>query len=251
MRSFIQWIAFSALMSVGCTHTYYQFRVGASERDAIDQTKDALAAASSDQDGLAQVVDLDGRRAVETLVAGMTIEGTEADPQYARLVRALYLGIMGDVDDPLTALDQEITWIAARVAQRVATTGLSQSGLGQVAALVGLPGDSDAERLTEMSASLVRGRIGTCQTGDVIVSYNAGILGHINSRLAENDAIYVAWRQRVQAMHLARFTCATRHVIILMSQNRGEAGMRVLGWHFLTQEQWDRLNPRLHEALDL
>lgn len=235
----------------GCSHTWYQFSVSSAERDAIQQAQGALAAASRDPNALGQVVDLDGRRAVESLVAGMTLESTAGDEQYQKLTRALYIGIMGDAEDPLSAVNQDVTWMAARVAQRAAAQGLNQMGLGGIAAMVGVVGDDSGQRLREMQVSLHQGEIATCQAPDVIVSYDAGILGHIQTQLTDQDANYQAWRQRVRAIHLVRFTCRAQHVLMVMTRNQGEPGLRVIGWHFLTQAQWDAMRPRLRDAFDL
>lgn len=235
----------------GCSHTWYQFSVSPAERSAIESTKNALAASSRDLNAMAQVIDLDGRRAVETLVAGMTVEQTAGEEQYQQLTRALYLGVMGDAEDPLSALDQDVTWMAARVAQRAAAQGLNQMGLGGIASMVGVVADDSGQRLREMQVSLHRGQIATCQAPNVIVSYDAGILGHIHTRLTDNDPGYQAWRQRVRAIHLVRFTCRSQHVLMIMTRNRGQAGLRVIGWHFVTQQQWERMQPRLRDAFDL
>lgn len=242
----------AVVLGGGCSHTWYQFHVSPNEQAHIANTQSALAIASrADVNALAQVIDLDGRRAVETLVAGMTVEQTDGEVQYRKLMRALYLGIMGDVEDPLTALDQDISWMAARVGQRVAVHGLNQIGLGGIAAIVGAVGDDSAQRLREMQASLHRGQIATCQAPDVVVSYDAGILGHIHTQLADQDPVYQAWRSRVRAIHLVRFDCGGRHALMIMSRNHGEAGLRVLGWHFLTAQQWLQLAPRLRDVFDL
>ncbi|HJL14014.1 MAG TPA: hypothetical protein RMH99_00085 [Sandaracinaceae bacterium LLY-WYZ-13_1] len=241
-----------ALALGGCSHTWYQFDVSANERTRISNAKNALATASrADANALAQVVDLSGRRAVETLVAGMTVERTDGEEQRQKLTRALYIGIMGDAEDPMSALDQDITWMAARVGQRVASHGLTQMGLGGIGAMVGAVADDSGQRLRQMQASLHRGQIATCQAPNVIVSYDAGILGHIHTQLTDSDADYQRWRERVRAIHLVRFTCRSQYVLMLLTRNRGEAGLRVIGWHFVTPEQWQRMEPRLRDAFDL
>ncbi|MGE0785177.1 MAG: hypothetical protein AB7S26_05770 [Sandaracinaceae bacterium] len=238
-------------LSVGCSHTWFQFDVSQNELNWIANAQGALAASAGNPNALAQVVDLQGRRGAETLIAGMTVESTEADRQYDQLAHALYLGLIGDLDDPAAALSSDTNMMAARVAQRVAASGLNQMGLGMIGNLVGQFADNDGQRLNEMSASLARGQIGTCREGDVIVSYNAGILGHIHTDLADNDPTYQAWRDRVRAIHLVRFTCATGHVLVVMTRNRDEQGLRVIGWHFMTPQQWQSLEPQLRQAFDL
>ncbi|MCC6874389.1 MAG: hypothetical protein IT378_08820 [Sandaracinaceae bacterium] len=242
-----------ALSVAGCSHTWFQFHVSAAEASAIDQNKNALAAtaASRDLNALAQVVDLDGRRGAEILVAGMTVESTSADVQHARLTRALYFGIMGDGEDPLSALDMDLGSMAARVAQRVAVNQAQQMGFGAIASFIGAVGDDDGTRLTEMQMSLTRGQVATCQGLDPIISYNAGILGHIHSQMAESDPTYLAWRARVQSIHLVHYVCGSQHAVFLLSRNAGEPGVRALGWHFMRPDQWERLRPRLRQALDL
>lgn len=240
-----------ALLVAGCSHTWFQFDVSANELAWIENTQQALAASYTNVNALGQVVDLEGRRAVETLIAGLTVEQTEADEQYDQLVHALYLGVMGDAEDPIAALDSDATAMAARVGQRVASHGLQQMGLGGIAAMVGAVGNDDETRLREMSASLQRGQITTCREGEVVVSYDAGILGHIHSQLAEQDAAYLAWRERVSAIHLVRFSCNTGHVLVVMTRSRGESGLRVVGWHFMSPAQWEVVEPRLRDAFDL
>jgi hypothetical protein len=208
-------------------------------------------ASQADVNALGRVVDLDGRRGVETLVAGMTVEQTSGDEQYRKLTRALYIGIMGDAEDPLSALDQDVSWMAARVGQRVAVHGLNQMGLGGIASMVGGVGDDSGQRLRQMQASLHRGQIATCQAPEVIVSYDAGILGHIHTQLTDQDPTYQAWRSRVRAIHLVRFTCRSQHVLLIMTRNHGEPGLRVIGWHFVTPQQWQQMQPRLRDAFDL
>jgi hypothetical protein len=245
-------LALLALVLGGCSHTWYQLDVSANERSHIVNTQNALAvAAQADVNALARVVDLQGRRAAETLVAGMTVQQTDGDEQYQKLTRALYLGVMGDAEDPLSALDQDVAWMAARVGQRVATQGLSRMGLGGIASMVGAVGDDSGQRLRQMQASLLRGQIATCQAPQVIVSYDAGILGHIHTQLTDQDPGYQAWRDRVRAIHLVRFTCRTQHVLMVLTRNRGEPGLRVIGWHFLSQAQWEQMQPRLRDAFDL
>jgi hypothetical protein len=240
------------LLLAGCSHTFYQFHIDAAEQGAILSNRNALAAGAAGQnDVLASAVDLNGRRAVETLLASMTVEQTNADVQYQRLVHALYLGVLADGEDPLGALDADVTTIAARVAQRAVGTGLEQMGLGGIAEMVGIGGDDDGQRLGEMQASLARANIGTCDALYPIISYNAGILGHIRSQLAENDPAYLEWRGRVRAIHLVRFDCQTGHVLMLLGRNAGEDGVRAIGWTLLSPAQWQALEPRLRYALDL
>ncbi len=238
-------------LAAGCSHTFYQFDVSSNELAWIQSTQQSLAASSGNPAALAQVVDLPGRRAVETLIAGMTVQSTEGDRQYEQLTHALYLGVMADNEDPIQALDSDATLMAARVGQRVAAHGLSQMGLGGIAQLVGGFGDHDGQRLNEMSQSLARGNIGGCVQGEVIVSYDAGILGHIHTELADQDANYVAWRQRVRSIHLVRFACQRGQVLVVMTRNDGERGLKVIGWHFLSPEAWQQTEPRLREAFDL
>lgn len=240
-----------AVLAGGCSHTFYQFRVDANELNAIGQAKNALAATAANPNALAQVVDLDGRRASEALIAGMTVESTSGDEQYQRLSRALYLAVMGDADDPLSAFNPDTAVLAARFGQRLVGNTLGQFGLGGIASMVGVVGDDDGQRLREMQVSLARGQVGTCGPYDVIVSYDAGILGHIHTQLAEQDPIYLQWRDRVRAIHLVRFTCSTQHMLTILTRNRDEAGLRVIGWHFLSQAQWDAMRPELRRAFDL
>lgn len=237
----------------GCSHTYFQFHIDRAQHNEIMTARNALAVSTQgDVNMLARVVDLNGRRAVEALIAGLTVEQTNADPQFQRLVRALYLGVMGDAEDPLSALDSDMTMIAARVGQRVAANGLDQMGLGGLAAMVGVVATDDSgQRLREMQASLVRGRLGTCTELAPVISYNAGILGHIHSQLAEQDPIYVDWRGRVRAIHLVRFGCPNGHILMVLTKNANEAGVRAIGWHSVSHAQWQALQPRLREALDL
>src|SRR5690606_17961634 len=146
--------ALLALTALGCSHTYFQFHIDAAQQSEIMAARNTLAISTRDGNALVQVVDLNGRRAVETLIAGLTVEQTNADPQFQRLVRALYLGVMGDAEDPLSALDSDLTMIAARVGQRVAVTGLNQMGLGGLAAMVGVAAPDDSgQRLREMQGS--------------------------------------------------------------------------------------------------
>lgn len=242
----------SVLAASGCSHTFFQFHINQVEQSEIMGARNALVQSAGDVNTLARVVDVNGRRAAETLVAGMTVEQTEADPQYQRLTRALYLGLLADGEDPISALDSEISMIAARVAQRVAVHGLNQFGLGGLAAMVGVvvPDDS-GQRLREMQATLVRGQFGACTQLVPIISYDAAILGHIHSQLAENDPVYVDWRSRVRAIHLVRFACPTGSFLVVFTKNAGEAGVRAIGWHHVTPQQWQVLEPRLRHALDL
>jgi hypothetical protein len=241
-----------ALAVMGCSHTWFQFHIDRVQQNEIMQARNGLTvSAQGDVNMLAQVIDLDGRRAVETLLAGLTIERTEADPQYQRLVRALYMGVMSDMDDPLAALDSDLTVIAARVGQRLAVNGLDRMGLGGIAAMVGVVGDDSGQRLREMQGSLVRGGVGTCTELAPIISYDAGILGHIHSQLAEQDPTYVAWRGRVRAIHLVRFGCPRGQMLMVLAKNANEPGVRAIGWHFVSAEQWVALEPRLRQALDL
>jgi hypothetical protein len=235
----------------GCSHTFFQFHVNNAERSELIEARNALVASQNNPAALGQVVDVNGRRAVETLLAGMTVESTAADPQYDRLVRALYLGVMPDGDDPLGALDSDMSLIAARVGQRVATHTLNQMGLGGIAAMVGIVGDDSGQRLVEMQASLARSGLGTCAELHPIISYDAGILGHIRSQLAENDPVYVDWRGRVRAIHLVRWSCPRGQVLMVLTKNAGEHGVRAIGWHNVTPQQWVNLEPRLRHALDL
>lgn len=240
------------ILGVGCSHTYFQFDVSPNELAWIENTQQALAASHTNPGALQQVVDLEGRRAVETLIAGLTVEQTEADRQYDQLAHALYLGVMQDNEDPLAALDSDASVMAARVGQRIAQHGLQQMGLGGIAQMVGGVMDDDGSRLREMSASLARGQIATCTQGEVVVSYDAGILGHINSQLADSDANYLAWRERVRAIHLVRFGCAGgAHVLIIMTRSRDRSGLQVVGWHFMSAQQWAAVEPRLRRAFDL
>lgn len=236
----------------GCSHTWFQFQVSPNERSHISNTVGALAASSRDPNALAQVVDLPGRRAVETLIAGMSLERTDGDPQFQRLLRALYIGVMGDREDPLAALDVDLAVAAARVGQRLASQGLGQMGLGGLAAMAGVAlGNDDGQRLREMQASIGRGQIASCQDFEVVVSYDAGILGHIHSQLAEQDPNYVAWRARVRAIHLVSFTCRSGHALMVLTRNANEANLRVIGWHWLTPGQWQAMRPRMRAAFDI
>lgn len=244
-------LALAAVLG-GCSHTFFQFHINTVERNEILAARNALVvAAQGDVNTLAAVVDLNGRRAVETLIAGMTVEQTAAEPQYERLTRALYLGVMGDAEDPLSALDSDMTMIAGRVAQRVATHSLDQMGLGGIAAMVGMVGDDGGQRLREMQGTLVRSQIGTCTELHPVISYDAGILGHIRSQLAESDPVYLDWRGRVRAIHLVRFACPRGHVLAVFTKNAGESGVRAIGWHSVSAQQWVSLEPRLRQALDL
>lgn len=242
----------SLVLGVGCSHTYFQFDVSPNELAWIENTQQALAASHTNPGALQQVVDLEGRRAMETLIAGLTVEQTEADRQYDQLAHALYLGVMSDGEDPLTALTSDTSVMAARVGQRIAQHSLQQMGLGGIAQMVGGVMDDDGTRLREMSASLTQGRIATCAEGEVVVSYNADILGHINSELASSDANYLAWRERVRAIHLVHFTCTTGgHVLIVMTRSQSRSGLQVVGWHFMSAQQWAQVEPRMRTAFDL
>lgn len=241
-----------AFIAFGCSHTYFQFHVDVAQQREIMAARNALAVSTRDPAMLARVVDLNGRRAVETLIAGVTVEQTRAEPQFQRLVRALYLGVMGDAENPLAALDSDLTWIAARVGQRVAVTGLQQMGLGGLAAMVGaVAPDDSAQRLREMQGSLARGQIGACTELRPIISYDAAILGHIDSQLAERDPIYRDWRNRVRAIHLVSFGCPHGRVLVVFTKNANEAGVRAIGWHVISHAEWQALEPRLRHALDL
>src|SRR5690606_23659060 len=231
-----------AAVLAGCSHTYFQFHINAAEQSEIMAARNALVvSAQGDVSTLSAVVDLNGRRAVETLIAGMTVEQTAADPQYERLTRALYLGVMGDAEDPLAALDSDLTMIAGRVAQRVAAHTIDQMGFGGIAAMVGMVGDDSSQRLREMQGSRVRAQVGTCTELHPVISYDAGILPHIRSQLAENDPVYVDWRSRVRAIHLVRFACPHGHVLMVLTKNAGEAGVRAIGWHHVSPQQWAHL----------
>jgi len=237
----------------GCSHTWFQFRVSDAELEQIDQTRQALVASYRAPNALAQVVDLPGRRATETLLASLTLEQTNAEEQYQRLMRALYIAVMGDATDPMEALQSDLSMTGLRVGTRVAAQTLSPLGLDGIAESAGaaLLGDGDGQRLREMQVSLQRGQIETCEGGEIIVSYDAGILGHIDAQMAERDADYRAWRARVEAIHLLRFACRNGHVLMIMTRNRDEPGLRVIGWHFVSQQQWDAMGPRLRETFDL
>lgn len=245
--------AAALFLSAGCSHTWFQFTVSANELAHIDNTKNALAATYTNPNALAQVVDLDGRRAVETLIAGMATERTSGDEQFQRLTRVLMIAIMGDDEDPLSMLDPDISLTAARVGQRIIGAQLQQFGLGGLVEMAGavLGTDSDGQRLSEMQHSLRQGGITTCRAPDVIVSYDAGILGHIHTQMTDRDPIYQAWRGRVRAIHFVRFECGRQHVLMVMTRNRGEAGLRVIGWHFATHGQWQQMRPGIRRAFDL
>ena len=118
--------------------------------------------------------------------------------------------------------------------------------------MVGAVGDDDGQRLQEMQGSLMRARLESCQGGDVIVSYDAGILGHIHSDIADNDPSYQGWRARVRAIHLVRFPCAGgRHALMVLTRNNGESGLRGIGWHVVSDAQWQAMRPRFRETFDL
>jgi len=238
---------------VGCSHTYFQFHINSAQQAQIMTTRNALAvSAQGDVNMLAQVVDLNGRRGAESLIAGLTVEQTNADPQFQRLVRALYLGLLRDGEDPLAAIDSDMAMMAARVGQRAAMNVANQMGLGGLAAMVGMAAPDDSgQRLREMQATLVRGRLGTCGELHPVISYDAGILGHIRSQLAEQDPVYVDWRGRVRAIHLVRFACPNGHFLMVLTENANESGARAIGWQYLSPAQWQGLEPRLRHALDL
>jgi hypothetical protein len=239
---------------VGCSHTFYQFHIDNSERNAILNTRNTLAVAVQDPNAIAAAVDLNGRRAVETLVAGMSVEQTNADEQYQRLMRTLYLGVMAEGEDPLSAFNQDVAMMAARVAHRAASSTLDQMGLGGIAStmmgMIGM-GDDDGQRLGEMQASLARTNIGMCTELYPIISYNAGILGHIHSDLANNDPVYLDWRERVRSIHLVRFACPGGHVLMVLTQNHGESDARAIGWQSISDAQWQAMEPQLRYSLDL
>lgn len=241
------------LAAVGCSHTYFQLRVSDAELEEIDQTRQALAASYRAPGALAQVVDLPGRRATETLLASLTLEQTNADEQYQRLMRALYIAVMGDASDPMEALQSDLSMTGLRVGTRVAAQTVAPLGLDGIVESAGaaLLGDGDGQRLREMQVSLQRGQIETCEGGEIIVSYDADILGHIDAQMAERDADYRAWRDRVEAIHLLRLRCREGHVLMIMTRNGDEPGLRVIGWHFVSQRQWDAMAPRLRETFDL
>jgi hypothetical protein len=243
---------FLSVLLGACSHTFFQFHLNAGQHDEVMQAQQALAvSARGDVNMLAQVVDLNGRRAVEVLVAGMTVEETAGDVQYQRLSRALSIGVMGDASDPLSMLDPDLTTVAARVGQRVAANQLGQMGFGGIASMVGVVPYDSGTRLREMQASLVRGRVDACRELHPVISYDAGILGHIRSQLAEQDPVYLEWRGRVRAIHLVRLSCQSGHALMIFTKNHGEAGVRAIGWHFLTPQQWQALEPGLRHALDL
>jgi hypothetical protein len=250
-------VAALAILVLGaCSHTYYQFHIGGDEESAIYAAQQGLTAgAQGDLGTLSVAVDLNGRRAIETLLAAMTLEQTENDAQFQRLSRALFLGVMSNGEDPIAAVNMDTMTIASRFAHRIAqASGLDPMGLvSGVAAMVGIPvaGDDDGQRLNEMHGSLRAGQIGTCTELHPVISYNAGILGHVRTQLAENDPVYVDWRQRVRAIHLVRFRCATGHALMLFTHDRGQPSARAIGWHFLNEAQWVALEPQLRYALDL
>lgn len=236
----------------GCSHTYFQFHVDAAQQAEIMGARNALAVSTQrGPNAMAPVVDLNARRAVEALIAGVTVEQTNADPQFQRLVRALYLGVMQPGVDPMAALDSDMTRIAARVGQRLASNTLGQLGLGGLAAMVGGVADDSGQRLHEMHGTLMRGQLGTCTELAPVVSYDAAILGHIQSQLAEQDPTYRDWRARVRAVHLVRFGCPSGHFLMVFTKNESERGVRAIGWQHLTPQQWHALEPRLRHALDL
>src|SRR6187402_324822 len=103
----------SLLVLSACSHTYYQFHVGGDEEAAIYAAQQGLTvAAQGDLGTLQAVVDLNGRRAIETLLAGMTLEQTENDEQFQRLARALFLGVMSNGEDPVSAINMDTMTIA-------------------------------------------------------------------------------------------------------------------------------------------
>jgi hypothetical protein len=254
------------LVLVGCSHTYYQFRVTEREEAWVDQTHNALIGAmASDDATLGAVVDLEGRRAAEALAAGVAVD-RPSEPQFERLTRALLIGLVGDGVDPHEVLTGDVIAAALRIGQRVATSEAGVRAAAQVADSFGLPvgglpavaaaavGDTDADRYREMRDSLRRGELQTCQGADVVVSYDAGILSHVDLPTADGDPRYQAWRERVRAIHLVHLPCQGRraqHVLELQTRSADRAGLRVIGWHFFTEAQWQRLQPELREALDL
>src|SRR5688572_23499124 len=103
-----------ALLATACSHTFFQFHIDGRQQNAIIAAQQGLAATQGDPGALSQVVDLNGRRAVETLLAGMTLEQTEGDEQFQRLSRALYMGVMANGEDPLAAINMDTLTIASR-----------------------------------------------------------------------------------------------------------------------------------------
>jgi hypothetical protein len=104
--------AVSLLLAAGCSHTFFQYHP-----NRFEQARAGLAAgAAGGEPVVAQVVDVSGRRAVETLLAGVTVESTAADVQTDRMIRALYLGILDGGQDPMSAFNLELVSIAGRFA---------------------------------------------------------------------------------------------------------------------------------------
>src|SRR5262249_42052012 len=105
-------------------------------------------------------------------------------------------------------------------------------------------GELAGDRRAAMARELVADAPAGCAFDQILVSYDAAILRHVKFEKALWSRTFKSWKEGVRSLHLAQARCPNRVGLFLLDAYE-PAQPLIIGWRFITPEQWVRLEPKL------
>lgn len=232
-------------LSLACTHRFFQFRPERDTGARVDAAALALTGPAP-----AGPLDLAGRDALLTVLRHVAAEQVKLEPPSRGLLLASALTLSGG--GPAATAGERgglVTGVLALLEARLAKAlDLEDAPRGLLQGLAKEPvGEPPARREQELLARTAALDLGDCHADAPRVAYRGSLLGHVPA--LDTDAAARAWRERTQGLFLVTLACGERHVLVLLTQARGEAAPRPVAWQAFSPATWALVRPRLEKAL--
>ena len=253
-------------LATSCSHTLFQFRPSGAQAEALDAAVVRFVAAADHSEGSALTADLDleARKALLQLAVHLALTKTEPGRKISGMLVALLVVFAvlafagGDKDDVEGLLDCFRSMAAPLAEQLIEEFGgpgagdarSGEAAIDRVSAAAAdrsreTPGDR-AQRITSGAFPSPTG--GSCHAAWK-VSYRASVLDHLDSE--PFGRTYHAWKAHARAVHLFAVRCAGLDGAVLFADYQDRPGVGLVAWHFVTHEQWPRIESRIDRTLEL
>jgi hypothetical protein len=253
------------LLLTGCSHRTLQYLPTGEERGEVERASEAFVRRVERRDsaGIVADVDFDARKALVVFAASLAFEKrarirAAVSEVEAMVVLAIAFTLLGDDferwEPGIDEAGRRASGVMSEVLERewgITADQLESSRDGQ-SALEGLvtqlrsPKEAQAARA---AASLDGLHLTDCRVIGPFVSYRLGLLRHTRWAHADTSRTFVAWKARVQRLHLVELGCTEQRGFVLLSTEDGRPAPRVVLWRFFSPAQHAQVSTKLRAAL--